>query len=124
MIRLAEIASIILCACFPIMPRFVQLIRERYPTSQPSTPSPTRHVRKSKIFRIGNAKSSTGINSEGPQEVHMAWLNSPYQPLGEEENESTRRQSVIRDLRSKRTVGFEMVTRNQLNTRSCVASIV
>ena len=54
----------------------------------------------------------------------MAWLNSPYQPLGEEENESTRRQSVIRDLRSKRTVGFEMVTRNQLNTRSCVASIV
>ena len=123
MIRLAEITSIILCACFPIVPRFVQLIRERYPNSQPSTPSPIRHVRKSKIFRIGNAKSSTGISSEGPQEVHMAWLNSPYQPLGEEESERTRRQSVIRDLKSKRTVDFEMVTRNQLNTRSCVASI-
>ena len=54
----------------------------------------------------------------------MAWLDSPYQPLGEEENERTRRQSVIRDLGSKRTVDFEMVTRNQLNTRSCVASIV
>ena len=81
-------------------------------------------VRKSKIFKVGNAQNSIGIGGSDLQQADMDWLNSPYQQLGEEENKKGARQSVIRDLGSKRSVGIEMATRDQLNAKSRVASMV
>lgn len=124
-IRVAEITTIILCTCFPMMPRFVALVRDRYSPPKSSLPAPIRMVvRKSKIFKVGNAQNSIGIGGTDLQEADMAWLDSPYQQLGEEESNRKTRQSVIRELGSKRSVGIEMATRDQLNAKSRVASMV
>ena len=53
----------------------------------------------------------------------MAWLKSPYQPLGEQEYKRSRQTDVIRDMGSKRTVDIEMATWDQLNAKSRVASM-
>ncbi|CAF9928118.1 hypothetical protein IMSHALPRED_007390 [Imshaugia aleurites] len=120
---LAEITTIILCTCFPMMPRFVRLLSDRFSHTGPSPPSPKMKVRKSKIFRVGNAQSSTGISSVGPQEDDMAWLKSPYQQLGEEGSDSNGQKDVVRDLGTKRTVDIEMATWDQINAKSRVASM-
>lgn len=112
------------------MPQSVQFIRTRYPRAKPPMPSPLKTIRKSTIFKLGNAQSSTGISSSsrsssgggGPAQevVEMEFLKSPYQQLGDEE----RGVSVWKDLRSKRTVGEEIAARHGLNTKSCRASFV
>lgn len=122
--RLAEIATIILCTCFPIMPRFVKLVSDRYSTSQASKPSSRANVRKSKIVKLADVQSSTDINSGRPQqEEDMAWLEGPYQRLDEHGNERAGQKDVVRDLRTKRTVDIEMATWDQLNAKSRVASM-
>ena len=73
---------------------------------------------------IGPAQSSTGIGRGGAQEVDLAWLKSPYERMEDEEVGKSGRESVVRDLGSKRTVGVETATRHQLYTKSFVASIV
>ena len=90
----------------------------------PNPRHPQRGNVKSKIFRIGTAQSSTGISRGDAQEVDMAWLKRPYERMEEEEMGKSGRESVIRDLGSKRTVGIETATRHQLYTKSFVASIV
>lgn len=121
---LAEIATIILCTCFPIMPRFVKLVSDRYSTSQASKPSSRANVRKSKIVKLADVQSSTDINSgRPPQEEDMAWLEGPYQRLDEHGNERAEQKDVVRDLGTKRTVDIEMATWDQLNAKSRVASM-
>ena len=122
--RLAEIASIILCTCFPMTPHFVELVKDRYFKPKPSSSLPTRIIRKSKIVKIGNAQSSIGISSGGPQEADMAWLKSPYRQLDDEGDEKGGPKEVIRNLGIKKTVDIEMATWHQLNAKSRVASMV
>ena len=106
------------------MPRFVKIITDRYSNSKFTSPSPVLNVRKSKIFKVGNAQSSIGLSSGGQQEDDKDWLKSPYQKLGEEEYERSGKTDVIRDMGSKRTVDIEMATWDQLNAKSRVASMV
>ena len=123
--RLAEIATIILCTCFPMMPRFVKLITDRCSSPKSSSPSRIPNVRRLKIVKVGNAQTSIGISSGAPQEEEdIAWLKSPYQHLGEEGNYRSEREDVVRDLGTMRTVDIEMATWDQLNARSRVASMV
>ena len=135
MIRLAEITTIILCTYFLTIPQSVQFIRTRYPRAKPPKPSPLQTIRKSKIFKLGNVQSSTGISSSSsnnnnnnsssgsgglPHEaVDMEFLKSPYEQLGDEESGM----SHVRDLGSKRTVDIEIAARHGLNTKSCVARL-
>lgn len=122
---LAEIATIILCTCFPMMPRFVKLITDRCSSPKSSSPSRIPNVRRLKIVKVGNAQTSIGISSGAPQEEEdIAWLKSPYQHLGEEGNYRSEREEVVRDLGTMRTVDIEMATWDQLNARSRVASMV
>ena len=123
MSRLAEIATIILCTCFPMMPRFAKLISDRYAHSKPSLPSSVVHVRRSKIFRVGNAQSSVGISSTCPKEEDMPWPKSPYQQLGEEESDWNWQKDVVRELGTKKSVDIEMATWDQVNAKSRVASM-
>ncbi len=106
------------------MPRFVKIITDRYSDSKSTSPSLVLNVRKSKIFKVGNVQSSTGISNGGQQEDDMDWLKSPYQKLGEEGYERSGRTDVIRDMGSERTVDIEMATWDQLNAKSRVASMV
>ncbi|KAF6234091.1 hypothetical protein HO173_007510 [Letharia columbiana] len=122
---LAEIATIILCTCFPMMPRFVKLITDRCSSPKSSSPSRIPNVRRLKIVKVGNAQTSIGISSGTPQEEEdIAWLKSPYQHLGEEGNYRSEREDAVRDLGTMRTVDIEMPTWDQLNARSRVASMV
>ena len=123
--RLAEIATIILCTCFPMMPRFVKLLADRYSRSQSSAPTPRTNIRKSKIAKLANVQSSTDIDSSGPpQEENMAGLRSPYQRLSENGDERGEPKDVVRDTGTKRTVDIELETWEQLNAKSRVASMV
>ena len=106
-----------------MMPRFVSLLSDRFSHTKPSLPLPKMLVRKSKIFRVGNAQSSTGISSAGPQEDDMAWLKSPCQQLGDEGCDSNVQKDVVRDLGTKKTVDIEMATWDQINAKSRVASM-
>lgn len=122
--RLAEIALIILCTCFPMMPHFVKLVKDRYFRPKPPSPMPNRIIRKSRIVKVGNAQNSIGISGEGPQEADKVWLKSPHGQLGDEEGERAVPIDVIRDLGIKKTVDIEMASWDQLNAKSRVASMV
>ena len=107
------------------MPHFVKFVsKDRYSKSKPSPALPTKIIRKSKIVKVGNAQSSIGISSGGPQEPDMAWLKSPYRRLEDDGDERGGPNEVIRDLGIKRTVDVEMATWDQLNAKSRVASMV
>ena len=143
---LAEITTITLCATFPSLPQSFQLLRDRFslpqppphpptfsqpppfPSSSPSSlPSPIKRIRKSKIFKVDNAKSSLGIGkgdvSVMDEGVDMHWLKSPYRSLGGEAQEEGKsgEVSVVRDLGSKKTVGIQ---RPRTDMKSWAASFV
>ena len=106
-----------------MMPRFVSLLSDRFSHTKPSLPLPKMLVRKSKIFRVGNAQSSTGFSSAGPQYDDLAWLKSACQQLGDEGSDSNVQKDVVRDLGTKKTVDIEMATWDQINAKSRVASM-
>ena len=90
-----------------------------------SAPSPIVPVRKSRLFRVGSARvSSCGVSGGDPQDVDMAWLKSPYQQLREDGDKRGGEENVVRDLGSRKTVGIRMASRDQLNAKSRVASMV
>lgn len=123
-IRLAEIATIILCTCFPMMPRFVRLVSEHYTSSKASSSSPMTNKGGLKTARVGKTQSSTGIHSEGQEEEDMAWLQSPYQQLGDRRNEGSEPDDVVKSLGTKRKVDIEMPAWDQLDAKSRAASMV
>ena len=82
------------------------------------------NVRKSKIVKVGYTQSSSGISSEGPKEVDMARLKSPYEQLGDVVDERGGHIDVVRDMGKKRTVDIEMAPWDQVNAKSRVASMV
>lgn len=119
---LTEIATIVLCACFPMMPSFVRLVSEHYTNSKHSSPSPKTDIRRLKIVKVNNVQSSTEISRGGQEEQFMAWAKSPYQQLRDEGNEGSERKAIVRDLGMKREVDIEMASWDPLNARSRVAS--
>ena len=62
LLRLAEVASIILCTCFPMMPRLVKLISDRKAKPKPTSysNSPIRRAWRRKIQHVGIDDSASG----------------------------------------------------------------
>ncbi|CAD6592815.1 MAG: hypothetical protein ASARMPRED_006731 [Alectoria sarmentosa] len=124
---LAEVATIILCTCFPIMPRCLALLKDHYSTYNSkfnSSPPPIDKTRHLKITKVGNAQSSMGISNSGTQEEDAAWQKSLYEHLGEDGIEDGERKDVVRDMGSLRKVDIELASWDQLNAKSRVASMV
>ena len=80
MTRLAELASIILCTCFPMMPRLLKLISDRRAKSKYYSTSPLGQASKRKIAIAGKRDDSGGAggaSSDGTEE--WARLERPYE---------------------------------------------
>ena len=80
MTRLAELASIILCTCFPMMPRLMKLISERRARSKYYSASPLGQAWKRKITiaeKGDNSGGAGGVSSDGTEET--AKLEGPYE---------------------------------------------
>ena len=80
MTRLAELASIILCTCFPMMPRLLKLISERRAKSKYYSTSPLGQAGKRKIAIAGkgdNPSGAGGVSSDGTEVT--ARLERPYE---------------------------------------------
>ena len=72
MTRLAELASIILCTCFPMMPRLLKLISERRAKSKYYSTTPLGQALKRKIAIAGkgdNSGGADGVSSDGTEET-------------------------------------------------------
>lgn len=89
-IRLAEVTTIILCTCFPMMPRLMKLISDRRARSKPYksyTTSPLGHIWK-QISVIARKEDITsgggGTNSQAAEEIPS--IKRPYERWGETEN--------------------------------------
>ena len=80
MTRLAELASIILCTCFPMMPRLLKLISERRAKSKYYSTTPLGQALKRKIVIAGKGDISggaDGVSSDGTEET--ARLERPFE---------------------------------------------
>ena len=78
--RLAELASIILCTCFPMMPRLLKLISERRAKTKYYSTSPLGQAWKRKITIAGkgdNSGGAGGVSSDGTEET--ARLERPFE---------------------------------------------
>ena len=91
-IRLAEVATIILCTCFPMMPRLLKLISERKAKSKSKSKSPSPSASPLghawKRNRANGAKDETSIGAGGAgshaAEGELTRSKHPYEQLGEE----------------------------------------
>ena len=80
MIRLAELASIILCTCFPMMPRLLKLISERRAKSKYYSTSPLGQAGKRKIAIAGKGDSSGGAGGASSDASEAtARLEGPFE---------------------------------------------
>ena len=80
--RLAELASIILCTCFPMMPRLLKLISDRRAKSKYYSISPLGQPwkRKIAIARKGDSSGGAGgVSSDGTEDA--ARLERPYEQI-------------------------------------------
>ena len=85
-IRLAEVASIILCTCFPMMPRLVKFISDRRAKSKPSLTPPPGQFWKRNITDGSTDEDSSGTGSAGSHPIaQTARLKYPYEQLGSRE---------------------------------------
>ena len=105
-IRLAEVTTIILCTCFPMMPRLVKLISARRAKSKSYTTyttSPLGHAWKqiSAIARKNDITSGAGgTDSEAAEETTS--IKRPDERWGEVENTtsgSSRETSRTEDIK-------------------------
>ena len=87
MTRLAELASIILCTCFPMMPRLLKLISDRRAKSKYYSTSPLGQAWKRKIAIAGKGDNSGGAGGAGSDVTEVtARLEGPFeQAWGSEE---------------------------------------
>ena len=87
MTRLAELASVILCTCFPMMPRLLKLISERRAKSKYYSTSPLGHARRQKIAiaeKGDNSGGAGGVSSDGTGET--ARLERPFEEAWESQD--------------------------------------
>lgn len=114
MIRLAEVASIILCTCFPMMPRLVKLISDRRAKSKPYSTPPSGQAWKQKIADGSTDEDSSGIGSAGSQLARQtARLKHPYEQLGGGQNNASNG-----SVETGRTEDIELAMWDTLDVRS------
>lgn len=80
MTRLAELASVILCTCFPMMPRLLKLISDRRAKSKYYSTSPLGQAWKRNIAIAGkgdNSGGAGGASSDGTEETSR--LDRPFE---------------------------------------------
>lgn len=95
--RLAEITTIILCTCFPMMPRLVKLISDRRAKSRSYSTSPLGHAWKRKKANDSTDESSSGAGSAGSHTAEQTIrLKRPYEQLEDEESNSSDSRIEIR----------------------------
>ena len=108
--RLAEVASIILCICFPMMPRFVKLISDhrishKSPSASTSETTPKRKPAKGLKAGISHDVWNTGSHTED-----LARLKSPYERLEEATNELSGQETRVGGMGIRRTVDIELAS--------------
>jgi hypothetical protein len=117
----AELATIILCTCFPMMPRLVKHISDKYPSAKSSLSSlPGRAWKK----KMDEAKASKDAYSTSSDEEAATKVKSPYKRLGEERNDTRGQKDKVRNMGIHRTVDIEMTTRDRVNEEGRAASMV
>lgn len=117
---LAEIATIILCACFPVMPRFIQLILSRTSTSRDAESKSSYTAGKNKL---GGGAAPLGQRLPGGSE---AWVErgeavapprNPYIPLGEHGDDDASRHYYSAGRGGiERRVSIELTSRPSIST--------
>lgn len=118
--RLAEIASIILCTCFPMMPRLTRLISDRYSSYRSSSSSPSKPV--SKRSTGTDRKYETSSDAQG---VSMHELNGPYKRSGDHEGtETSGSRAEIHSTGTHGHMSIELTTRDRLERESNATSMV
>ena len=100
--RLAEVTTIILCTCFPMMPRLVKLISDRRLKSKSYSTPPRGQAWKRKFATIGQDDDSSGASGSGSHTVERTTISKrPYERLEEAEtvaSGSSRRGSGTEDI--------------------------
>lgn len=83
---LAEVASVILCTCFPTMPRLLKLISDRRAKSKSRSSSPLGYLWK-RIKAMSSKDTGSSTSGSGGPRSHVAEerfrLKHPYEPLWE-----------------------------------------
>ena len=83
--RLAEVASIILCTCFPMMPRLLKLISDRKAKSKSHSTPRLGQVWKRKSTEDDSDESPSGATSSRSRTTkRVIRLQHPYEHLGDE----------------------------------------
>ena len=131
MTRLAELASIILCTCFPMMPRLLKLISDRRAKSKYYSTSPLGQASKRKIAIVGKRDDSGGAggaSSDGTEE--WTRLERPWEQIwgSEDVSSSGSRGRSINDDIELAIPGFEArhfsdVLEQRLNMEFTVPSL-
>ena len=81
--RLAEVTTIILCTCFPMMPRLVKLISDRRVKSKSYSTPPVGQAWKRKFAILGQDDDSSGTGGAGLHAIERTTrIKSPYERLG------------------------------------------
>lgn len=108
--RMAEAASIIVCACLPLMPRLWQVLRQKASGSNPNSAEPYKPERRVINRPMGQSDSVLAPlkHSDSPSKMEKGSSFSDGGSGGSRSNESTRSTEGTRDG-IQRTVSIEMV---------------
>ncbi|KAL2038961.1 hypothetical protein N7G274_008301 [Stereocaulon virgatum] len=79
---LAEMAAIILCTCFPMMPRFFIWIHSKYRSSQIQSPAPSPYHSHSKSGPVLLARAGVGKNVANSRESYAQIEENDGGPMG------------------------------------------
>lgn len=107
---MAEAASIIICACLPLMPRLWQVLRKKASGSNPNSAEPYKPERR--VINRPMGQSDSGLaplkQSDSPSEMEKGRPFSDDGSGGSQSNESTGSTESTPDG-IQRTVSIEMV---------------
>lgn len=113
---LAEVASINLCTCFPVVPRFIQLILSKAHGSQDPESHPSSLGVKT---NSSGRRAPFGLNESYDAEVwtrgrdHLSPLKSTYLPLERQDHRQQHRWNTsVAHNRIQRTVSIELTRRD------------
>lgn len=107
-ISLAEIATIILCTCFPRIPRVLKLVSDDSPSLNLFSTSSSSYFSRREP-RIGNNDGgSRSGRAIGAQDEEMARLQDPYERMGDEICQPIA--VLIEPGRIRKTVDIELST--------------
>lgn len=126
-LRLAELATIILCTCFPMMPRFMKLVSEQRPKAGYVSSYLYGYFRKARsgVGTTGDtSRRGHDANSSLEDAEDMAQLDNRYVRLGDQRSVTDEEAGRTNPMMIKRTVDIELVTRDQTASERRAASMV